>query len=51
MAKQAYEKVCMKKASANEDIARVARLTAAYKNSNFNMKSLFINAAIECLED
>ncbi len=51
MAKQAYEKVCMKKASANEDIARITRLTAAYKNSNFNMKSLFINAAIECLED
>lgn len=51
MAKQAYEKVCMKKAVAPEDLSRISRLTAAYKNSNFNMKSLFINAAIECLED
>jgi hypothetical protein len=51
MAKQAYEKVCMKKASSAIDKARVSRLTTFYKNSNFNLKRLFINASIECLED
>jgi hypothetical protein len=51
MAKQAYEKVCMKKASSATDKARVARLTTFYKSSNFNLKRLFINASIECLED
>ena len=51
MAKQTYEKVCMKKASADEDHVRIKRLTAAYKISNYNMKSLFINASLECLED
>jgi hypothetical protein len=51
MAKQAYEKVCMKKAVSKIDKDRVTRLTAFYKSSNFNMKRLFINASIECLED
>ncbi len=51
MAKQAYEKVCMKKAVAKVDKDRIARLTTFYKSSNFNMKRLFINASIECLED
>jgi hypothetical protein len=51
MAKQAYEKVCMKSASSSTDKSRVKELTASYKSSNFNMKSLFINASLTCLED
>lgn len=51
MAKQAYEKVCMKKAVSTEDLNRVQGLVTAYKSSNFNMKSLFINASISCLRD
>lgn len=51
MTLQVYEKVCFKKASAEQDKARVAKLTTAYKASNFNMKKLFVNASIECMGD
>lgn len=51
MAKQVYEKVCFKKAGSATDLNRVAKLTADYKASNFNMKRLFVRASIECMGD
>jgi hypothetical protein len=51
MAKQAYETVCMKRVATSLDKSRVQRLTASYKSSNYNLKRLFINASLECLED
>lgn len=51
MAKQVYEKVCFKKAGSATDLARVAKLTAQYKASNYNMKKLFVRASIECMGD
>ncbi len=51
MAKQVYEKVCFRKVKSTWDQTRVAQLTQAYKNDNFNMKNLFINASLTCLED
>lgn len=51
MAKQVYEKVCFKKAGSAADLARVEKLTAAYKASNYNMKRLFVRASIECMGD
>jgi hypothetical protein len=51
MAKQVYEKVCFRKASTQLDRQRVAKLTSDYINGNFNMKNLFINASLTCMED
>lgn len=51
MSKQVYEKVCARKATSDQDKARIFSLTETYKGSNFNMKNLFINAAVMCMED
>jgi hypothetical protein len=51
MATRVYEKVCSRKATGDVDHARVAKLTNDYKNSKFNMKTLFVKASIECAED
>ncbi len=51
MATQVYEKVCLRHAKSDQDKFRISQLTEAYKLSNFNMKNLFINAAIMCMGD
>tara|TARA_B100000446_G_scaffold17226_1_gene14552 strand:+ start:494 stop:1639 length:1146 start_codon:yes stop_codon:yes gene_type:complete len=50
-AEKVFEAVCLRKPADSADTQQLATMTAAFKNNNYRMKTLFSDAAVYCMGD
>ena len=50
-AEKVFEAVCLRKPADSADTQQLATMTAAFKNNNYRMKTLFGDAAVYCMGD
>lgn len=50
MAERVYKTVCFKSAMTNRDRGNVSTLARQFREGGFNMKELFVNATVQCVD-